>query len=214
MFAGDDLRDDWANLADVEVVAVHKWTMSRLPIGSIATLENDPARQTVTFAGHTRGVHEWCSFPKGNRFLAENVREALGTPGSWYLDRPTGVLTYCPLPGETPETAVVIAPVAPRLLEIRGDAAAGRFVEHVRFEGLSFAHDNWAMPRGGQSYPQAEANVGGSIVATGASRLAFDRCVVRHVGRYAVEFRAGCHDCTIDRCEFVDLGGGGVLASS
>ncbi|MFM8709240.1 MAG: hypothetical protein ACKOHK_14465 [Planctomycetia bacterium] len=82
VFAGDDLRDDWANLADVEVVAVHKWTMSRLPIGSIATLENDPARQTVTFAGHTRGVHEWCSFPKGNRFLAENVREALGTPGS------------------------------------------------------------------------------------------------------------------------------------
>ncbi|MFM8802977.1 MAG: right-handed parallel beta-helix repeat-containing protein, partial [Planctomycetia bacterium] len=214
VFAGDDLRNDWANLGDVEVVAVHKWTMSRLPIGSIAPLETDPARQTVTFAGHTRGVTEWCSFPKGNRFLAENVREALGTPGSWYLDRPTGVLTYCPLPGETPETAVVIAPVAPRLLEIRGDAAAGRFVEHVRFEGLSFAHDNWAMPRGGQSYSQAEVNVGGSIMATGARRLAFDRCTVRQVGRYAVEFRAGCHDCAIDRCELVDLGGGGVLASS
>jgi len=214
VFSGDDLRADWANLGDVEVVAVHKWTMSRLPIATIAPLETDAAQKVVTFAGHTRGIHEWCSCPKGNRFLVENVREALGAPGSWYLDRPTGTLTYCPLPGETPETAVVVAPVAERLVELRGDPAAGRFVEHVRFEGLSFAHDNWTMPRGGQSYPQAETNVGGAIVATAARHLAFDRCAVRHVGRYAVEFRAGCHDCTIQRCEFVDLGGGGVMASS
>ena len=214
VFSGDDLRADWANVGDVEVVAVHKWTMSRLPIATIAPLETDAGQKVVTFAGHTRGVHEWCSFPKGNRFLVENVREALGAPGSWYLDRPTGTLTYCPLEGETPETAVVIAPVAERLLEFCGDAAAGRLVEHVRLEGLTFAHDNWAMQRGGQSYPQAEANVGGSIMATGVRHLAFDRCVVRQAGRYAIEFRAGCKDCTVERCELVDLGGGGVLASS
>mgnify|MGYP003341996828 CR=1 FL=1 len=112
-FSGDDLRADWANLGDVEVVAVHQWTMSRLPIAKVAPLENDPATRVVTFAGHTRGVWDWCSFPKGNRFLVENVREAIGAPGSWYLDRPTGVLTYCPLPGETPDSAIVIAP-APR----------------------------------------------------------------------------------------------------
>jgi hypothetical protein len=214
VFSGDDLRADWANLGDVEVVAVHRWTMSRLPITTIAPLDTDAAQKAVTFVGHTRGVKEWCSFPKGNRFLVENVREAVGTPGSWYLDRPTGMLTYCPLPGETPETAVVIAPFAERLLEIRGDPQAGRFVEHLRFEGLAFAHDNWTLPRGGQSYPQAEVNVGGAIVAIGGRRLAFDRCAVRHVGRYAVEFRTGCRDCTIQRCEFIDLGGGGVMASS
>ena len=214
VFSGDDLRADWANLADVEVVAVHKWTMSRMPIATIAPLETDVGQTVVTFAGHTRGVNEWCSFPKGNRFLVENVREALGAPGSWYLDRPTGTLTYCPLEGETPETAVVVAPVADRLVEFRGDAAVGRLVEHVRLEGLTFAHDNWSMPRGGQSYPQAEANVGGSIMATGVRHLAFDRCVVRQAGRYAIEFRAGCKDCTVERCELVDLGGGGVLASS
>ena len=214
VFSGDDLRADWANLADVEVVAVHKWTMSRMPIAKIAPLETDAGQKVVTFAGHTRGVWEWCSFPKGNRFMVENVREALGAPGSWYLDRPTGTLTYCPLEGETPETAVVIAPVAERLVEFCGDAAAGRLVEHVKLEGLTFAHDNWAMQRGGQSYPQAEANVGGSIMATGVRHLAFDRCVVRQVGRYAIEFRAGCQDCTVERCELVDLGGGGVLASS
>ena len=214
VFSGDDLRAGWANLGDVEVVAVHQWTMSRMPIAKIDRRQDDSKTGVVILAGHTRSVWDWCSFSKGNRFLVENVREALGTPGSWYLDRPTGMLTYCPMPGETPDSAVVIAPVADRLLEIRGDSAAGRPVEHLRFEGLTFAHDNWTMPRGGQSYPQAEANVGGSIVATAAKHLAFDRCAVRHVGRHAVEFRAGCRDCTIQGCEFVDLGGGGVLASS
>jgi hypothetical protein len=69
VFSGDDLRADWANLGDVEVVAVHKWTMSRLPIATIAPLVTDAAQKAVTFAGHTRGTRDWCSFPKGNRFL-------------------------------------------------------------------------------------------------------------------------------------------------
>jgi len=34
---------------------------------------------------------------------------------------------------------------------------------------------------------------------------------VRHVGRYAVEFGAGCRDCTMEGCDLTDLGGGGVL---
>ena len=129
-FSGDDLRPEWANVGDVEVVAVHRWTMSRLPIGSI---------------------------------------------------------------------------------EIRGDVATGRHVAHVRCEGLSFAHGNWTMPAEGQSFPQAEVNLGGSIVATAAKHVAFSDCCVRHGGRYALEFGAGCTDCTVERCELVDLGGGGVL---
>jgi hypothetical protein len=210
-FSGDDLRPEWTNRGDVEVVAAHRWTMSRLPIGSIEANPTDPAQRIVTFAGRTGAPVEWCSFPKGNRFLVENVREALGDPGSWYLDRPTGMLTYCPRDGETPENTVVIVPVLDRLVEIRGDVATGRHVAHVRCEGLSFTHGNWTMPAEGQSFPQADVNLGGSIVATAARHVAFSDCCVRHVGRYALEFGAGCTDCTVERCELVDLGGGGVL---
>jgi len=229
VFSGDDLRTDWANLGDVEVVAVHRWTMTRLPIATIEQVEQanqanqadlaNPvedarAKKAVTFAGHTRGMAAWCSFPKGNRYMVENVREALGLPGSWYLDRPTGTLTYCPQPGETPEAATVVAPVLDRLVELRGQVAARKFVEHVRFEGLSFAHGNWTLPTGGQSYPQAEVNVGAAIVATAARHVAFDRCGVRHVGRYAFELGHGCQECRISRCELVDLAGGGVLVGT
>ena len=39
-----------------------------------------------------------------------NVREALSEPGEWYLDRPSGRLTYVPKPGEDPQQTVVVAP--------------------------------------------------------------------------------------------------------
>jgi len=218
-FTPGQLRPDWANLGDVEVVAVHRWTMSRLGIAAIGPLAaagpGDVADlSTVTLAGHTRALTAWCSFPKGNRFRAENVREALGSPGSWYLDRPTGSLTYCPLPGESPERTVVVAPVVDSFLEVRGDRASGRLVEHVHVEGLSFAHGNWTMPPGGQSYPQAEVNVGAAVALEGVRGIVFRDVAVMHVGRYAVSVGGGCRDCTLERCEFVDLGGGGVLVGT
>jgi len=209
--AADALRADWANPADVEIIGVHSWSMSRLPLRTVEPAPDDPAIAHVTLAGRTRADVAWASFPKGNRFRAENVREALGRPGSWYLDRSAGTLTYCPMPGETPETAVVVAPAVERLVELRGDVAAGRFVEHVSFEGISFAHENWAPGPEGQSFPQADVNASAAIAAVAARRVAFRGCTVRHVGRYAFEFGAGCTDCTVERCDMADLGAGGVL---
>ncbi len=213
-FKGRQLDPSWANLDDVEVTVVHTWEMSRLPIARIdpaPEVPGQPALKIVTFAGRSRHLAKWCSFPKGNRFRAENVREALGSPGSWYLDRPTGRLTYCPLPHETPATCEVVAPWLERLVELRGDVKGRHWVEHVRFEGLSFAHDNWTMPAGGHSSGQAEINVGAALVATGARNVVMADCAVRHTGRYAVSFGQGCRDCTVERCEFVDLGSGGLL---
>jgi len=213
--AGDELRESWAG-SDVEVVAVHRWTMSRMRIARIdpaAGRERDgpDGGRTVTFTGHTSSPGEWSGFPKGNRFLVENVREALGEPGSWHLDRSAGLLTYCPRPGEQPESAEVIAPRLDRLVVLAGDPAAGRFVQHVRFEGLTFAHANWTVAAAGHSYPQAEIDVGAAITATAARHVAFSDCRVRHVGRYAFEFAAGCGECSVERCDLADLGGGGLL---
>ena len=205
-FAADDLRADWANLSDVEVLAFHQWTASRLRIAQVNTAEH-----AVRFTGTTQGFSDWAAFPKGNRFLVENVREALGEPGQWYLDRAQGELIYLPLPGEKPETATVIAPRLPRLVILEGNTPARQWVEHLVFRGLTFAHDNWTLAPQGQSYPQAEVNLGGSLTAVAARNITFDRCAVRHVGHYAMAFGSGCRNNLIDRCELVDLGGGGLL---
>ena len=187
--------------------------MSRLPLAEV-----DGERRVATLGGWT-----WQSSIGGltarKRFLAENVFEALDDPGEWYLDRATGVLTYIPMPGETPDETEVIAPVAPQLVSIIGDTEAGLPVQHLSFRGITFEHANINMPDDGYCVAQAEVGIrstGGkspfpsAVEATGARSCALEGCTVRRVGYYAVEFGASCHDNAVVDCELYDLGAGGV----
>ncbi len=162
-YAGDDIQATWANLGDVEAQVTHTWTMSRFRIASV-----DPQQKVLTFTGATRHLQPWASMPKGNRYLIENVKEALGKPGEWYLDRPTGVLTYIPMPGEDIDKAEVIAPRIETLVQFTGDVANKKWVSHVVLRGLSFAHGNWVTPPEGNSFAQAEVQLGGAIAMAGA----------------------------------------------
>ena len=205
-YAGDDLRADWHNLADVEVLNFNNWNMHRMRIGAI-----DTDRRVVTFTGPTCNKSYWAGLQAGNRYIVENVREALTEPGEWYLDTVSGRLEYLPLPGEDPATAEVIAAVAPQLLHLQGDAAAGLPVSNVTFDGLTFAYTNWVCPPGGNSFPQAEANLSAAIDATGAQRITFRNCTVEHTGAWAMHLREGCRDNTIEQCVLTDLGAGGLM---
>lgn len=198
-----EIRADWANLTDVEVCTFQQWTMARLPIESV-----DAAQKLIRFTGHSPSKSSWGKFRKGHRYFVENVKEALGAPGSWYLDRPAGRLTYVPRPGEDPDHAVVVAPRLPRLLVLAGSENAP--VEHVVIQGLTFAHSAWPIPRTGQSIPQAEVNLDGAISATGARHVTIRDGAVRHTGTWAMAFGLHCHDNTIERCEMIDLGAGGI----
>lgn len=203
-FADRDIRADWANLNDVEVLAFHSWSMSRLPIKAV-----DPGNHVVTFFGTSPSTSWWGQFRKGNRFLVENVKGAMQKPGQWYLDRSTGTLSYLPRPGEDPGTTVVIAPRLNHLVVIAG-RKDGEDVTEIRFEGLTFAHSNWPIPRQGQSIPQAEINLGAAVTATQAQNIVFERCAVRHTGNYAIAFGPGCYNNRVIGCELVDLGAGGI----
>ena len=104
----------------------------------------------------------------------------------------------------------VVAPRVENLLLIAGDPAERRWVEHLQFRGLTFAHTNWNLPLTGQAFPQAEINLGAAIAAVSTRHLLLENCAVRHVGEYAVAFGPGCKHNRLEGCELVDMGGGGV----
>lgn len=208
-FTGGEIRADWENLRDVEVMAFHSWAASRLAIAGV-----DAAEHTVTLQGHTTGMSSWAQFAAGHRYFVENVKEALTQPGQWYLDRPSGRLTYLPRPGETPENTTVVAPRLDNLLLIRGDVGKRAWVRHLEFRGLTFAHAKWSMTPVGQSFPQAEINLGAAVAAMGARNIAFENCAIRHVGEYAMGFGPGCQHNRIGGCELIDLGAGGIKIGS
>lgn len=204
-FTGEEIRKDWANRDDVEVLAFHQWNMSRLKIADV-----DAQGRVVTFAGATATHGSWGGLRKGLRYLVENVREALSEPGQWYLDRPSGTLTYLPRAGERPEQATVVAPKLEQLVLFVGDPKAKAWVQHVQLRGLTFAHTNWLLTAGSHAAPQAEVDVSAAIAAVGARQIVIDTCAVRNVGAYAMAFGIGCRENRVENCEMVDLGAGGV----
>ncbi len=205
IYAEGDIDPKWANLYDIEAHVLHVWSPSRLRIRSV-----DPAERIVAFTGFTRGKAHYVALSPGFRYRLVNVKEALGEPGQWYLDRACGELTYIPMAGETPDNTVVIAPRLDRVVLIEGDVAGRKCVEHLRFEGLTFAHSNWNLPAEGESVPQAEIALGAAVTAVGARHIALERCAVRHTGGYAVAFGPGSKHNRLEGCELVDLGAGGV----
>ncbi len=204
-FAGDDIRPDWANLADVETIVFHTWTMSRFRIASV-----DAAEKAVTFTGSTRTTQSWGAMPKDRRYFVENVKEALSEPGEWYLDRPTGLLTYIPMAGEDPAKTQIIAPVLDTVLVLKGSPDPGQQVSNLVFRGLTFSHNNWVSPPQGNSYPQAEVNLRAAVTADGARNCTFDRCAIRSTANYAMDLGAGCKDNSVQDCTLDDMGAGGI----
>lgn len=189
-------------LRDVNLVVYHNWDNTRRFLDRI-----DPT--TDSLFTHGEGMKPWNPWKRNSHFIVENYGAALDAPGEWFLSR-TGTLLYKPLPGEDMGQAVAVAPVADKFLVLRGDPAAGRFVEHVAFRGLTFVHGQWLTPPGGFEPAQAAAPIEAAVLADGARHVSLEDCEVGHLGIYVVWFRKGCRDCTVRRCYLHDFGAGGV----
>lgn len=204
IYAPGDL-EQFENLSDVEVVAIHSWSASRLKIKSLDTKEN-----VVTFTSvPTFKIGAWYRDER-NPYYVENVKEELKQPGQWYLDRPTGLFTYLPLPDETKNHTAMCAPVLDKLMVVKGDAEKGGFVQNLSFEGLTFACTDWAVPDAGYDVSQGQPTLPAAIEISGAQRTGLRNCVVTGTGAYGVGLGLGTNECFVTGCYLYDLGGGGV----
>jgi len=189
-------------LADVTLVAYHSWAVSVHRLASV-----DGASGTVI----TTGGAPWPFMRWGarQRYHVENLRAALDAPGEWFLDR-DGTLLYKPLPGEDMAKTEVVAPLAPAFVQIAGDPAAGKLVEHVTLRGLAFRHAAYLLPPEGHGDAQAAVGVLAAVTVDGARQVAIEGCEIGCVGGYGVWFRRGCRDCRIVNSYVHEMGAGGV----
>lgn len=203
---GDVPPDGIADPSDVEVLNFPwPWVCARQRIVAMD-------RRTLTLQVpdiYQKGPIAWSQPTKGERFRLDNVREALGRPGQWYLDRKSGVLTYIPMPGEEIATAVVVAPRLQQLVRFAGEPTRDKWVGHLRFEGMDFAHSDWSL-EGASGAQQADADLDAAIMATGLRDTVFEGCSISKTGAYAVEWGEGCRRNRLLHCELTDLGGGGI----
>lgn len=202
IYMSNDLNAAWANLPDIEFHVLHVWSASRMRAASI-----DPALKAVKFP-KTRAFNAGWSDFKNRRYWAENVKEAFGSPGEWYLDKPTGVLRYMPLPGEKPETACVEAPAISQLLIFQG--FENQPIVNTTLDGLLFKQSQWITPPDGNFTPQGEMNIPAAVEFVNARGITVRRCAFTQLGGYTMGFGPGAHSNTVDHCLMTDLGAGGV----
>ncbi|MEI7899936.1 MAG: right-handed parallel beta-helix repeat-containing protein [bacterium] len=202
LFKDADLNPDWANLSDIEFHVLHIWSASRMRAAAI-----DPVMKAVKFPRIRPFNIYWSDF-KDRRYWAENVKEAFGSPGEWYLDKPTGTLTYTPLPGETPDNTLVEAPRLSQLLILQG--FENQPLVNTALEGLVFKQSQWVTPPEGNFTPQGEMNIPAAVEFICTRGIEIRRCAFIQLGGYALAFGPGAHSNTVDHCLMTDLGAGGV----
>lgn len=196
----------WRNPQDALIVIYHSWTTSMHFI-----TERDPRERTVRLAPRsTWPVGYWWEY--NTRYHVENVPEALDEPGEWYLDRGSGTLSYWPLPGEDMATAEAIAPVVRQtLVRFRGDPGAGLFVEHLRFQGLSFQHTDAYIAPDMPLDQQGATERLPMVAAVGLRHAVLENCELAHAGENGLWFDSGCAKNVVRHCHLHDLGGSGVF---
>jgi|GEM_PF-1093909 len=202
VYAAGDLKP-WRNLTDVEICAVTLWVEQRMWIESL-----DEKHRIVHLDRTSDYRLTDDGGPAGALYVVDNVFEELNEPGQWYLDRGEGKLYYLSMPGETPEQTEVIAPALTEVVRIEG--RADRSVESLAFEGLTFAHNEWELPKNMAGSEQAAVDVPGALVLRHARNCWFDRCNIKHVGTYGLELAENCSDILFRGGEISDLGAGGV----
>lgn len=199
-----DIRPEWASRPEARIVVYHFWNDLHLPIQSV-----DSVRNRVLFRiPSNKPFNDDYNGTKA-RYIVENVPEALDAPGEWYLDRKTGVITYLPLPGETPEQTEIIAPVSPGFLTLKGKASGLRYVEHIRFENLQFQHTYFALPANQINQAQGSAQVTAALQLEGTRHCQFVGCTFTNLGTYAVEVGEGSTHNAFVHNTFSHLAGGG-----
>jgi hypothetical protein len=218
-----DLKS-YANTNNIELVFLHDWSISRVPLKSI-----DEQTRTVTVQHQVGGPNRWGVmnwFEPHPRYYLENSADFLDEPGEWFLDRATGDLTYRPRAGEHPDKTQVVAPVAEQLLVIRGDAQSGQPVRNVHFVGLTIEHAAWAPPgnvywgRQACTYNTPQAGQAGAphkeadpaaVQFDLAESCTFRDGHVRHIGASGLWFGRGCGNNRVEGTVVSDTGGNGIM---
>jgi hypothetical protein len=207
----------WNTLEQADVVVMNRWSESHLPVALI-----QPKEGAIHFA--KRSVF---ALAVDDFYYFEGAFEALDQPGEWYLDPHRGKVFYWPRPGEQLHNTAAVAPALAQVLRFEGSPEKEALVRNVRLSGLTFSHTEWFFPDGfaaGKDKPdvdpppqtevggfaQAAIGVPGAVWGEGVRDCVLDRCRFTALGTYGLELTRGCQGNRILKCEFSDLGAGGI----
>ncbi len=203
---------------DLELVLLHDWSITRIPVRSIDW--NEHRITAVDSIGSRLEFFTLTHWEEHSRYYLENAPEFCDRPGEWFCNLDEGLIYYHPLPGETMDETTGIIPQSEKLLVIDGDP--GRHAEYLTFESITFEHTAWPLPGKGYCGVQAGMHTDRSSARDGWSQLPaaieldradhciFDQCILRHTGASGLWIRENCSGNAITESYLYDVGGNGI----
>ena len=221
IYGNGDISESWHAIDDVWIMASYSWFHGYFKIAGIDSNERvvtldkpsdtrhlliaHPLHGNVLNAGHETGLDP-NQFYEPAYYRIHNVFEALTEPGEFYLDRASGKLFYLPRPGESPSTALVVAPKLNQILVVKG---AGK-IESLNFEGISFSHSTILPENHKGTGNNSQSSGDAAVDVYGLSDSKFIDCAFSHLGEFALGLSAGSRDIDVIGNHFHDLGSGAV----
>ena len=201
----------WKNLSDAEIVCYHFWTDSHLRIASVDAVSNKVTFVTPCGKAFDTG---WSNNKTGGLrgiYVIENIPAAMTDPGEWWFDYASGVLHYRPVPGETPDKAVVEVPFVRTLVSIEGSPEKDlRPAKNIVFRGIRFVGSQYELAANDTNNSQGSAGVAAAVKLRGAWNCRLRHCSFEDLGGYAVDLLEGSRDCVLSHCTMTRLAAGGV----
>ena len=185
--------------ADVNVM--QQWKHSR---HSLVAVDGDQ----LTVTPPERNVLGF--YDTGMPYWLENHPGMLDAPGEWYHDLEAGELLYVPRAGDDIASFVAYAPVVDRVVEFTGAPAAGQFVTHLNFVGISFRYGNYAMPDIASQPTAYLGLISANVFGTGLRHTTFTDCEVAYGAGHGVWLADGSTDNRFERVHLHGLGAGGI----
>lgn len=178
---------------DIEVLDWEQFSTSKLRVSCI-----DTANHIVYLTGPTaisQSKPSEVGFIAGNRYMVDNVQDALTGGGQWFLDRSATpwTLTYLASSGENPNTDTVIIPQAPQILTASG-------LQYVTFQGLTFEHDNYTIPATGHKSSELERDIPAAVSFQNSQHITFDSGTVTQISGTGLEFISCLNGMSPDYC--------------
>ncbi len=208
-----------ANLEDVELVLLHDWSISRVPIKEIDDSKNKLT--TVDSIGAKSldffNIDNWEPHP---RYYLENAMEFLDSAYEWYF-KPSESSIYLKLPEAlSPDQKTITIPISSGLVMLEGREQLP--LRNIHFEGIKFEYAAWQIPSLGYCGIQAchfdpRPNRDGWAVVPAAiegkwlQNCAFTNCTFQKLGGSGIWLGAGSKDCAISGCDFSDISGNGIM---
>ncbi len=207
------------NEKTVELVLLHDWSISRIPVKEI-DIQKNKLTAVDSIGAKSPAFFNLDHWEANPRYYLENAMEFLDVDYEWFFDAEEKTI-FLKLPeNQNPNSKEITIPVSNGLVLFQGKE--NKPLKNIHFVGITFQHSAWQIPETGYCGVQAchfdpRPEYGGWSVVPAAIKgewvenCSFSNCKFENLGGTGIWLGTGSQKCTISNSHFADISGNGIM---